>query len=594
MSKARAQGQRIIILGFMTGFLLTGLAGFITYNFYTNSKKLSRFNAVPLTKKFSKDGYRLFVATSLDRIFQDGQTLVKPVFDSAAKLSSARNEYESFQVVLQADDKHLYDVGLDIPDLLNSQSGSKIDAVNITWRIVGYVPTKEPYYPVKYIGPWPDPLLPGKEIDIAPQTTQPFWVTVYVPKETPAGNYSGTIQVRISGQSPQLIPVSLEVYDFTLPQENRLKTAFDFYGHHTKDRYPQGKNESTDAHAARINSLNEKYLLEMLRYRLNPILNIDPASEWDLGRVDKYRIYGLNNFSIGRRGGTFGNNWPEDDGALDGLLPLYRSYAETLRLNKMLQYTYIYTWDEGKLGNPRVAKISAMIHRAHPALKNMVCYHGFWDPQKHPGWGNEIDIWCFQIDKFVEEKMRALQELGKEIWVYISGPSGFTTPNLAIDFDSMDYRIIPWLCWKYDLKGVLYWCVNWWPFVNPFKSAANSKWEQNGNGLLFYPGTDGPWASLRLEIFRDGMEDYEYIQTLLEKIKQIKRLRLDTENPQIVTESIQLMTVDPAIAESMFKFTKNTMALLERRKLIAKKIEEVDRILKNQLNMPLAATNNEK
>ena len=37
----------------------------------------------------------------------------------------------------------------------------------------------------------------------------------------------------------------------------------------------------------------------------------------------------------------------------------------------------------------------------------------------------------------------------------------------------------------------------------------------NGEGVLFYPGTDagidGPVASMRLKSLRDGLEDYEYL-----------------------------------------------------------------------------------
>ena len=93
--------------------------------------------------------------------------------------------------------------------------------------------------------------------------------------------------------------------------------------------------------------------------------------------------------------------------------------------------------------------------------------------------------------------MNALKERGMEIWMYVSGPGGDGAPNLAIDFDSIDYRMIPWICWKYGIKGFLYWSVNWWPEADPFKNAMNTKWQQNGNGLLMYPGQDGPLASLR-------------------------------------------------------------------------------------------------
>ena len=139
------------------------------------------------------------------------------------------------------------------------------------------------------------------------------------------------------------------------------------------------------------------------------LMHYNCQSEEDLKKVDKLRWFGLNSFSIGTRGGTWNNNWPTDDKEIEQLVPLYRAYGEYLKIYKLLDFHYIYTWDEGEIGNPAVAKITNMIHRAYPKLKNLVCYHGFWDPYEDPDWGKDIDIWCFQIGNFNERKMNILR-----------------------------------------------------------------------------------------------------------------------------------------------------------------------------------------
>ena len=527
----------------------------------------------------ARKGTCIFAASRLDRVFKDGKTLVTPIFTESASISLSKNEYESFQVIVNNGGDMLKSAHLELSDFVNQETGDKIDKANITWRIVGYVPTIKPYYPVKYVGLWPDPLMPSAKIDIEPEKTQPFWVTVYIPSNAGAGDYKGYVKVIADDMRPHDIPVSVHVYGFTLPVENKLKTAFDFYPHITKSRYPQKPNESNEAYNSRVNELNEKYIINMLKYRINPILNIDPFSEKSLAKVETYRRYGFKNFSIGKKGGTFGNNWPKTDEEIEKLLPLYKSYGETLKTNKMLEYQYIYTWDEGKVGNPQVAKICSMIHKAYPQLKNMVCYHGFWDPKENPAWGKDIDIWCFGIEDFDEKKMIALQHIGKEIWTYISGPGGNGSPNLVIDYDSIDYRIAPWLCWKYDIKGLLYWCVNWWPLADPFKTGRNTKWEQNGNGLLYYPGEDGPIASLRLEILRDGIEDYEYLAILREKTEELNKKGLSGQNAELYKKSLSHLVVDNSIASSMRSFTKDTEVLLKRREEIAHTIEKLNSVL---------------
>lgn len=584
MSNNRKDKQRAflfgVIIGMLIGGFVTAIGGVFAYKIYKSIKTDSRYKIktqpASVSKNIVKEGFDVFVASSLDRVFQDGKTLLKPNFSKSAHLSLAKNEYESFQVVISSGKDTLNSARLEISDLINEKTSAKIEKNNIIWRVVGYVQTKKPYYLVRFVGLWPDPLIPAQDTDIQTGMTQPFWVTVYIPKDTQAGIYKGTVKVLAADTSLREIPLNVEVHNFVLSSENRLKTAFDFYGHITPERYPKKENESEDAYQARIARLNEEYIVDMLRHRINPILNIDPLSQGDLGRVDRYRMYGLNNFSIGKRGGTFNNNWPKDDEEIEKLFPVYRAYGESLKFNKMLGYHYIYTWDEGGIGNPAVSNICSMIHRAHPELKNMVCYHGFWDPKNDPEWGKDIDIWCFQIDSFNEKKMQALKGIGKEIWMYVSGPGGSGSPNLAVDFDSIDYRIIPWLCWKYDIKGFLYWCVNWWPYVDPFKSAANTKWQQNGNGLLFYPGEDGPIASLRLEIFRDGMEDYEYLYLLAEKIKAIEAKGYLPKNQELINKAKGLLNIDGSIAGSMFSFTKDAQTLFNRREQIAQTIEALE------------------
>jgi Domain of unknown function (DUF4091)/Family of unknown function (DUF6067) len=522
------------------------------------------------------ENLKIFAASSLDRIFLDGKSLLKPSFSRDVSITAAGNEYESFQIVILSKDKDLTGVSFEISDLQNLKTGSKISQENITWRVVGYVPTQKPYYPVKFVGLWPDPLMPVKSYDIKASTTQPFWLTVYVPSQSLAGDYTGTVTIKGQGLALHTILVHLHVYGFSLSKKSHLKTAFDFYGHLTNVQYPSLENESDEAWHARLDALNEQFTIAMLSFRMNPILNVDPTLPFELEKVYNYLPLGLNNFSVGKKGGTFDNNWPKDDESIENLLPLYREYGEVLKLNNLLFDTYIYTWDEGEIGNPLIPKLTSMIHRAYPGLKNMVCYHGLWDPQQNPDWGKDIDIWTFNIDNFDQNKILALQKMGMEVWMYVSGPSGNDSPNLALDFDSIDYRIIPWICWKYDIRGFLYWCVNWWPNVNPFKDAKNSEWEQNGNGLLFYPGPDGPIASIRAEIFRDGMEDYEYIQILMEKLRILKHKNFNKSHKKIYDESIRLLTMDPSIILSPTKFVRDGQVLMSRRNEIAEMIEKID------------------
>ena len=523
---------------------------------------------------------RIAAATALDRVFRDGMALASPAVSGKAALAAAGNEFEGFQILVAAGDAPLAQVSLDVSDFRDSRGRVAVSRSFAEWRVVGYVTTKRPYYPVTFIGPWPDPLLPGGPVDIDAGATQPFWVTVYVPPGTPAGTYGADVSVYSGKEFLEEVPVTLRVFDFTLPRTRQLKTAFDFYPDTTRSRYPPAENEDERRYGVRIAEINERYLMNMLGYRIDPVLNIDATNEWDLGRLERYRLLGLSNFAVGRRGGTFGNNWPVKDDEIEALRGLYERYGTRLAVEGLLPNHYIYMWDESGMGDPRVARIAAMIHQGDRRLRNMVCYHGFWDPEKHPGWGDDIDIWCFQIDSFDQAKMDGLKRRGMEIWMYVSSPAGKTSPNFVIDADSMDYRIVPWLCWKYDIKGLLYWCVNWWPFVDPFEDTNNTQWGQNGNGLLYYPGPEGPIPSLRLEVLRDGLEDYEYLYLLKVIVGTVRAMGLEARAGELLKEAEELAEVDASLARSMTDFTKDARVLLGRRERIGVMIEKLGHIVK--------------
>lgn len=520
-----------------------------------------------------------YVVSSLERVFLDGYERDKTPFSREIKVMSARNEYESVQVVIKTGTVPLNALSFVVSDLVNVETGGKIEKKNIQIRTVGYVETKKPYYPVKYVGMWPDILVPVVINSLTPGVTQPVWVTFYVPFKVAAGMYRGNIQVMNEGVELQSIPVELGVYAFTLPQESHLKTAFDLSDEQIRLRYPRKNNESELTYQRRLSGITEQYIVSMLKHRINPVLNVDLLSSNGLSQIELYRKSGLNNFSVGKRGASFRNNWFNENEDIEALIPLYRQYGESLKNNGLLQLHYIYIWSEVVVGDSAVARIASMIHRADPDLKNMVNFSKDGNAKLDLEWGKDIDIWALYIDSLDEEKLRQLRQGGKEVWASVSGPTATGSPTLVIDCDAIDYRIIPWMCWKYDVKGFFYWCVNWWPIVDPFTSAMNTEWNQNGNGLLYYPVEAGLMDSLRLEIFRDGMEDYEYLALLKDYIAELHSKGLAGEYQELVRNANEVLAIDGSLVASSSKFTKDGNMLLERRRKVAEMVLAVGRIL---------------
>ncbi|MEK6713989.1 MAG: hypothetical protein AABY41_07335, partial [Nitrospirota bacterium] len=107
--------------GLITGIFAAGLGGMLIHKVKRMESRPRRYEAkLPAS---DKNGLNVFAASSLDRIFEDGKTLLKPSFTKDAAISLAKNEYESFQIVVTSRDRLLEGVSLKIPDLVNEQTG---------------------------------------------------------------------------------------------------------------------------------------------------------------------------------------------------------------------------------------------------------------------------------------------------------------------------------------------------------------------------------------------------------------------------------------------------------------------------------------
>ncbi|MFQ5809439.1 MAG: hypothetical protein ACE5JM_07460, partial [Armatimonadota bacterium] len=139
-------------------------------------------------------------------------------------LDAAKNEYEALQLVLRPEGD-MTDVEIEVDDLRGPR-GAVISRENIDIDLVGYVPVQVPTDAAGCVGDWPDPLPHYDGPFAAPASTnQPIWLTVYVPPDAAAGDYTANVTLR-SGDRSAVIPLRLHVYDFALPKETHVQSGF--------------------------------------------------------------------------------------------------------------------------------------------------------------------------------------------------------------------------------------------------------------------------------------------------------------------------------------------------------------------------------
>ena len=159
------------------------------------------------------------------------------LWDSAGgtvKLFAGRNEFVSFQVVIEKGREDLHKVLLTCTDLLGS--GERISA-DSNIRLF-----KQLY--LQLDGVWyPDALLPFELAGVTPlelpdysgalpeQKVQSIWVDIYVPHDVPPDTYTGQINILHRNTNLQaIVKVELEVGNFTLPDEMNLAVDLMNYG----------------------------------------------------------------------------------------------------------------------------------------------------------------------------------------------------------------------------------------------------------------------------------------------------------------------------------------------------------------------------
>lgn len=135
-----------------------------------------------------------------------------------------------------------------------------------------------------------------------------------------------------------------------------------------------------------------------------------------------------------------------------------------------------------------------------------------------------VDIWVPTNNEYENHRDRfeRWRELGDTLWFYTCWVPGSDYLNRFMDLPLLQTRYLHWGNYKYDLTGYLHWGLNYYfsdqdPFelTNPqLAPGVHSKRVPAGDTHIVYPGTEGPWLSMRFEAMRAGIEDYELLRIL--------------------------------------------------------------------------------
>jgi hypothetical protein len=529
--------------------------------------------ASPPARAAEEQPIRLTVLNGLERIRQDDEPSGLP----EAEIHAARNEWESFQVVVAAPDENVQVTGVEVTELVGD-GGAKIAKEHVKLYREEYVRVRRST-PRAELPPglYADPLVPvvhpvtGEPIEprrrirerwggptkvtgydmyalpfeVFRGQNQPIWVDVHVPKDAPAGTYRGAFRVGARDGVAAEVPVTLTVWDFALPDGPTHKNHFGSF--RNVARY-----FDVDRGSERFREIEMRFCRAMAEHRLNPpiphhllpeaqsdgSLSIVPerhealkqflaelhVTDFEIPRAPFARL------RVAATEPDYKDVSPEERKKAQRY---YREYYEYLRQNAWHERAYVYLWDEPNLREnyEQVLVLGEIVHEAVPELECLVVEQTYPHDPSWPDLDPAVDIWCplwAFIDRgTIEEKIAG----GDEVWSYTAlvqrSPGyhpeyekvkGLDPPYWHIDRPMIVYRVPTWINRQYGITGLLYW-TTLTTVLDPWNNPAFAHpGHFNGCGYLFYPGApcgiEGPVASMRLKNLRDGMEDYEYFAIL--------------------------------------------------------------------------------
>ncbi len=397
------------------------------------------------------------------------------------------------------------------------------------------------------------------QFSIASGSNQSIWTDIYIPKNAPAGFYNGTINITEGGALTRQVPVSLEVRNFSLPDTPSSQTML-YLGYTDVNRRYLGVDYPSGAAATTSTQIRDRHFQMAHRHKIQVIDNDNGSSAWGLDQPRPEWLPRLNGSLFSSAKGYDGpgvntgngvysigtySTWNWKNEGETGMRTHSNNWVNWFDSNSPATEYFLYLIDESSnyaqtntwaqwinnnpgTGNRLMSFATASIPHAVSQMPQLDIAAGWMASGITSEWENAVNQLSANPDK------RAYMYNGKR------PASG----SFAIEDDGVALRELPWGQYKKKIDRWFFWESTYYNNyqggqgqTNVFQKAAtfggysgfNSSigetgWNySNGDGLLFYPGTDvifpnesygvlGPIASLRLKYWRRGIQDIDYVK----------------------------------------------------------------------------------
>jgi hypothetical protein len=492
--------------------------------------------------------------------------------NNSINIFGGRNEIVAFQLIIQACRTGASEVNVVISDLVNDNStitGSAFGPVdpfdyrgryielftehylNIEKRSPPLWFFSETALPSAYYTGWvPDCLIPfsappgkgGAPFSIDPNMNQGVWADILIPENATAGLYEGNAEITVSDSIVKSIPVSLKVYDFTLSDSTHIRNMFGYSPGYIARRH--GVDRKSEAYY----DLELKYHQLAHRHRVDLVTEVRNLEEM----TDHFKRYytgeaymdgygyagpgkntGNKTFSIG-----YGGDFPDEyGGSVDRMNKKDWWVGSDAWENWFVQnapgvehHKYLFPdepeWKgpEGHRGTGSMDTIRMQASWSHTNPGPGINIPTLVTNRIIPGLKGYVDFWSISSQEYTMDldpgEISSEKALGHKLGIYNGYRPGMGA--VVSDADAIEFRVMPWIVWKYKIDQYFYWSTTFWTDLNVFVNPLTYEDRINGDGTFFYPGQDhlfpgesrelaGPLSSVRAKNWRRGAQDFEYL-----------------------------------------------------------------------------------
>ncbi len=489
-------------------------------------------------------------------------------------LKAARNEFVAFQLIVEAS-QPVEDVDVHF-EALERSGGDRISGKSIQTFKEWYLPVRRPStgYEASSLGMgwYADALLPKRKTNLATgfpfsipdlynniphQQNQAIWFDIFVPFErdlAPPGQYTGAVEVTWKG-GRETVQVTLDVWDFALPQESHLPG--DIWNGSMKGMSRQEELQYYQlaqqhrflpliyAYRPKLTLKADKVELDWREYDQRLSLYLDGSAftvksgYWGPGYgVPLHHV--MLPFDI-EKGGNRDRAWPmalPEEGRTARYEAVWREVGRQVREHldskpewqKVQKIAFLDGLDESyyDAAYEKMLYYGRLLHEAMGRGWFKYRIDGGYSREAMDRLSREVDLWVCHTVAFDLPTVRLFQGKGVEAWFY--GPMIYEQQsnsgcgsNTFLDLDLNINRAIGWIGWKYQ-TGWVEWEFDWNAYAAWYEPENFKEPERiyNGSGQLIYRGIvmgyDQPIPSVRLKAQRRGLQDYEYFWLLSQRL----------------------------------------------------------------------------